>query len=232
MENASKALLMAGGILLAVLIISAAVLMKNNLSRIPQEEANQKRSQELQAFNAQFEQYTNKTVYGVDMLSVANMIRDFNQRESDSQKGYTMLNNTVAASQSVIITLPAVDIGGRVYSGVRFSQVAYNRTSFDNIATINEEINDILNAIRRTYGTRPKSLDEMEGLRNNSPRSYDIEKAASGYNDIRGILDNLIDDYTTVKDYNRTMKNKKFECTIEYDANRRIQIINFREIDP
>ncbi len=79
MENASKALLIAGGILLAILTISIFFFSFRNASSMAgsvQEDWGQK---ELIAFNTRFEAYNKKLMYGSDIISVFNQAIDNNR---------------------------------------------------------------------------------------------------------------------------------------------------------
>ena len=60
MENASKALLMAGGILIALMIIGALVLLGNNLSNYKSNEDISVHQAQIAEFNNQFEPYNKK----------------------------------------------------------------------------------------------------------------------------------------------------------------------------
>ncbi len=79
MENASKALLMAGGILIALMIIGALVLLGNNLSSYKNnEEALEKQSQ-IAEFNDQFEPYNKDDLTLMELKSLFNKIESNNQ---------------------------------------------------------------------------------------------------------------------------------------------------------
>ena len=78
MENASKALLIAGGILLAMIILSLIVLVDSSISDMRRTQVNQQLSDELNAFNAQYEAYNKKIMYGTDVISVINKAADNN----------------------------------------------------------------------------------------------------------------------------------------------------------
>ena len=87
MENASKALIIAGSILISMIIISLLVLFFNNLRE--NMAAQQKEEDIMQAaeFNKQFTSYE-RDVYGSELLSIANKVYDYNVRETQ-EKGYT-----------------------------------------------------------------------------------------------------------------------------------------------
>ena len=80
MENASKALLMAAGILLAMLIISMYMLLSDNISNIGKSEEDKKASEQLAKFNKEYEAYNKKVLYGTEVISVMNKAIDNNRR--------------------------------------------------------------------------------------------------------------------------------------------------------
>lgn len=79
MENASKALLMAAGILIGMLILSLAVYLFVSFGTTAAELHKQKEEQQLQQFNSQFTSYVGKegiTIY--DVVTVANLATENN----------------------------------------------------------------------------------------------------------------------------------------------------------
>ncbi len=72
MENASKALLIAGEILIAILLLGVLVYGYNNLSYFMEDKQTDTQRQQLTAFNKQYESYNRKLLRGVDVISVMN----------------------------------------------------------------------------------------------------------------------------------------------------------------
>ncbi len=87
MENASKALLMAAGMLIALVIISALLLMFNNLSNYQQAGTQNIRESQVVDFNNQFETYNRNNVRGSDLYSLLNRVTDYNRRKSTEGLG-------------------------------------------------------------------------------------------------------------------------------------------------
>lgn len=88
MENASRALMIAGGILIAMMIVSLLVFGLNRLSRYENAKDEAKRNEQLLEFNKQFESYNKSVIKGYEMISLANLADDMNTRYSED-KGYT-----------------------------------------------------------------------------------------------------------------------------------------------
>ena len=80
MENASKALLMAAGVLLGLMIISLAVLLFTNFGGTSSQIHDNIEQNQISQFNSQFTQYIGKnnvTIY--DVISMANLATENNK---------------------------------------------------------------------------------------------------------------------------------------------------------
>lgn len=84
MENASKALLMAGGVLIALMVIAALLLMFNSLSSYQETGTQDTREAQVVEFNNQYETYLRDNVRGSEMISLMNRINDYNTRKGDN----------------------------------------------------------------------------------------------------------------------------------------------------
>ena len=79
MENASKALLIAGGILFALLIITVLLYMNQNIITIRQTEQEKIEVEQLQKFNQEYEVYNKKLMYGAEVMSLINKMKNNNE---------------------------------------------------------------------------------------------------------------------------------------------------------
>lgn len=82
MENASKALIMAGEVLLSIIIISALLLAFNNLSSYQDVKVKNDRATQIVQFNNKYEVYNNDNVKGSTLYSLLNRVVDYNERKS------------------------------------------------------------------------------------------------------------------------------------------------------
>jgi len=82
MENASKALIMAGAILIAILIISLGVMIFNNMSGTVRREANLDK-QTIASFNAKITPYIGNNVPGSQVNALIELGRAINQKAKD-----------------------------------------------------------------------------------------------------------------------------------------------------
>ena len=84
MENASKALLIAGGVLIALIILSMFLVMFNNISNIQKEQEEQTKLEQIEAFNLEYEAYNKKIMYGTDVITLINKVAENNKKYSMS----------------------------------------------------------------------------------------------------------------------------------------------------
>ena len=93
MENASKALMMAGTVLIALMVISALVFMYRDLTSEKRQESENQKVEETAEFNKSFESY-DKDLKGTQMFSIANKIIDYNEKYA-GKDGYEEITLTV-----------------------------------------------------------------------------------------------------------------------------------------
>ncbi len=100
MENASKALLMAGGILIALLILGALIMMFTSLQDYQNTNDAQTKNSQIAQFNNQFEPYNKDNLTLMELKSVYNKIESNNTQHSkdsngkiDEKSGYFIKHN-------------------------------------------------------------------------------------------------------------------------------------------
>lgn len=72
MENSTKAILMAAGVLFALLTLSLVTVMIGNIQTISEAENSKQQTKELQEWNAQWEAYNKEIMYGSEVITVIN----------------------------------------------------------------------------------------------------------------------------------------------------------------
>ncbi len=85
MENASKALLMAAGVLMTMLIVMLLFFFKGRITDFYNEQGKIDDIENVEKFNKQFTNYDRKKVYGYEIISLTNMIQDYNTRHSGAK---------------------------------------------------------------------------------------------------------------------------------------------------
>jgi len=86
MENATHALLIAGGILFALLTLSLLVYMFNNMALMQNAKTDKKEAEALADWNMQWESYNKQYLYGLEVLTVINKAEDNNNQYNNSEE--------------------------------------------------------------------------------------------------------------------------------------------------
>ena len=172
MENASKALIMAGSVLIALMIIGALLLMFNSLSSYQQVgEQNTKEAQVI-AFNNQFETYLRNNVRGSDMISLMHRILDYNNRKGDnSSEKFQQMNIKISGinvsnlkydtnDSEIIFGKYTQDTIGKLIEDVQKLENKYQAKS---IAALSSSINKVMDSEEDTKKILPKLLDNYGG---------------------------------------------------------------------
>ena len=100
MENASRALIIAGSVLLAILVIGMLVLMFNTISELKSTEASSEEVEKLAQYNRQIEMFNKDKLYGSEILSLSNLIDDYNKTQADL-KGYHAIKLEVHTNNAI-----------------------------------------------------------------------------------------------------------------------------------
>lgn len=158
MENASKALLMAGGMLIALLVIGALLLAFNQIGDYEKGKSSMTKSSQVADFNKEFGKYSGDDIKGYDILTLINKAVDFNSRkDKPTQDGA----NYVDYSKTMTITLKNMKAfiskhgTGDTDEWLNDKQDVYEITSENNII--------------------PKGIDTFTGLEN----TYKIQRLRS-----------------------------------------------------
>lgn len=128
MENASKALLIAGGILIAVILIAILVYSFGSMNGYFNEEQIQEKAEQLTAFNQQFESYHRNLLRGSDVVSVLNKVIDHNKKYEDVENyemkaEFEMKEPVVYGSVNLKV--------GQVYNQNTINEIKQTKDAFD-----------------------------------------------------------------------------------------------------
>lgn len=93
MENITKALLIAAGVLIAIILLTTLVIGYNQISKYYQEQSDAKDLSQIIETAKKFINYEGRTIRGNEMLSVINLVADYNDWvENNSSEGYSKIN--------------------------------------------------------------------------------------------------------------------------------------------
>lgn len=201
MENASKALTMAGSVLIAMIVISLLVVFFNQLQNLQKTELNKEEVEQSAQFNETYDVYY-RDVYGSELLSIANKIKDYNLREAEIS-GYTEIELEVNITKDIDKDL--------------LKKGTYNSTQLiQKLKNIEDKIEEIetksITFIKE--GTAQKSSRKIKQLAN--MRTKDIEELGSPKED----YEEYVRLYNTYKTLLTQIKAQVFEVQeFKYDKN-------------
>ena len=149
MENASKALIIAGSVLIALMIISALLLMFNNLSSYQETNVQSTREAQVVEFNNQYETYNRNDVRGSDLYSLLNRAVDYNERKSSvGTEGASIAYQPITISFTIDTDQLSADGTHRLFTGR--GNVTYTVSESTN--TFKENVLGSIEDLERTYG--------------------------------------------------------------------------------
>lgn len=104
MENASKALIMAGSVLMAILVIGILVFGYNQISHVEQTKEDSEQIDKMTEYMMRFEQFNrgrDNALYGSELLSLANLQEDYNESDARVDVGYDKIDITVKINKEL-----------------------------------------------------------------------------------------------------------------------------------
>ena len=227
MENASKALIMAGSLLISLLIIGALVFMYNQFADVQQTKTDVDEEGKLGEYSKKFEDY-NRVIYGSELLSLANLQEDYNKTQA-SEKGYTKIEIKVMINKEI------TGIGQFNTGENEIAQFSADRK------TIERKISELATEkyLKKTGKTIKyysqlsnmeiaKSFDLLDKINATSDSEY--YDALKENTETSGLIEKL-EDYKKLTSSYTEFKNKRFKCTqIKYGQNNgRVTYMKFVE---
>lgn len=85
MENASKALLIAGGVLIGIAVLSIVIFGYNRIRNYQESKQDAKKIEQVSEYNKKFDSYYKNVVTGYEIISLANLADDTNSRYPESE---------------------------------------------------------------------------------------------------------------------------------------------------
>lgn len=198
MENASKALIIAGSVLIALLVISLLVSFFSNIRELTGISQEGEELEQTVEFNKQYDVYA-RNVYGSELLSIANKIADYNKREAEN-KGYTKIELYVQIREDMDTTF----FKKGTYTSSRIKQETENlQQQIDNLGK-----QTVRSSTNSTISRRISQLASM--------RTKDIEELGIAKEDYQAQMNQ----YNTYKTLLTGVKAKVFQyVNFDYDKN-------------
>lgn len=206
MENASKALAMAGGILLAIIIIAVLMYVVQNTASLKKTEQEREISEQVSKFNMEYESYQKSLLRGTELVSIINKAIANNKKYEDNEKVYD------------------IDIQFKLKTPIKETIV----TIEDGKKKKTEE--QVTFGEAKTY----KLIDDRRSDRISEDISQFMEIGALDSSNAYEIINYKdIDNYQMIYSGFTDFKRKIFKCTkIEYsNVTGRVNLLGFEEVD-
>lgn len=222
MENASKALLIAGSVLLTMIIVGLVVFAWGKFSDFYNKNDDLSEIEDISKFNLQFTNYDGRDVYGYELISLANKVADYNFKHSNAQgaqndEKYNPITMSFSMTQeqadslrfSTTIPSEIYENGEPVYSQ---RDKLFTSTKYTQSAAYDQIIGNITvkaNIIEEEYGSAEITTKLAKSI-----NSLIISKAQFEYNRDRKDLSFAQSKAGALITYNRIVGNEK---AIEFD---------------
>lgn len=205
MENASKALLMAGTILISLMVVSALVFAYRDLTSEKRQEAENQKVEEIAEFNKSFESYE-KDLNGTQMFSLANKIADYNEKYvNNMNEGYKEITLTVNVDSESKDAKYYTDLQEKV------DKIMKTYKSSNYLEALHEAYENEENSTQQKMDQANTTVDEVK------------KKIGSAANNKL----NINRDFNTYNEY-KTIKNKTFKSEgVTYYSNGRIKSMTY-----
>ena len=232
MENASKALIMAGSILLSLLVIGTIVFMYYQLSDVQQVKSEAEATAKVVEYGKKFEQY-NKTLYGSELLSLANLRDDYNRTQA-KEKGYkeveikVIIKNRIDNNEGKIYVSEGNQdiseiVDGVIEKGKSYSKPSNNTSLENDIGYYETDTSESYKKHKTIKYYSQRSYREIAKIYDKEYSSTmsddDIKNALISESGDAGEVCEDIEKYKLLKSVYREFKNHKFSCKVKYDEN-------------
>lgn len=197
MENAAKALLIAGSVLLGIIVLSIFMIMVNSLTDYQQAQTQIEKNQDIVAFNNQFQGYMRSDLAGTDILSLINKVTYYNKAKASDAIGADDAGNQYVYEPITLV----VDLDGKQLefsmSKTKNELFADNRYEFNGTVNMDKTFEIINNLLNKTkMPTPPQNAIPMgTGVDVSLPEQYTKERTIYY---TKGILKGLIENYNSV----------------------------------
>ncbi len=222
MENASKALIMAGSVLIAIMVISLLVMTYNNLTETMNAKNDEDAIEQVIEFNKQYDVYYRDNLYGSDILSLANKVVDYNERQV-KEEGYAKLDIEVTFSK----TIQAYDNEKIIEKNKKYTSSKIKEV-VENLEKNVQSYKDITSEENRKVKELGKTIASLSGLWSN-----ELEQLLkdNGISNRKQEIQQSIYKYLGYKNSLSTLKSKTFKATeFQYDnVTKRITKMIFKE---
>ncbi len=148
MENASKALLIAGGVLIAIILISLLVRTYGNIGTFQRQRMTEEEIEKIEEYNKEYTKYLGQYVYGTEVITAINSA--LNNKEYEIKvyiefrtepytykavewKNGRKTEREITIGKHEILTIDNSEEGKGKFSGTEFLDVITNKNAIDDL---------------------------------------------------------------------------------------------------
>ena len=216
MENITKALFIAAGVLIAIILLTLLAIGYNQISTYYQQQSDTIELKQIIEMSKKFINYDGQTIRGNEMLSVINMVVDYNEwAKQNSNEGYKPIELEVWFEKSGNLnddwyTRFHYEEEGQDYDYlIKSKNFKINNGNMNNIS---KRMNDCLSDLQKIVPTATESavqslssnIDTIHRLINKSNRNDEENQK------INSLMNNIlkINDFGTNTKFNTNNRNK------------------------
>ena len=124
MENASKALLIAGGVLVAILILGVLIVTINIVNSNQKTREKTLATEQLAEFNQKYEAYNKKALRGTDIITLKNMAKsEGNTVTVKVTNGTEEIDVSIETNKTAIFACTKVEYNNGRISALTFQKI-------------------------------------------------------------------------------------------------------------
>ena len=216
MENASKALLIAGSTLMAVILITIFVVFIGEISIWPQTEDQIENTEQIATFNAEYETYQKSAMYGVDVISCLNKAKSNNEKyeEGGSTLDRYQINVIVTIKEALTESITVTAIQSLASGGYKETSVLGNSDIVENTSGVDLALKDVFDI---------NEANQLTNFGRNNSLKYNMSNTSSGMNighpyELTApdkVLEKLLKHSNNIK---QIVKNKEDDANYIYNA--------------
>lgn len=221
MENAAKGLLMAGGMILAIIVISIFIYGYTNITHLAESKQDEESLKEIEKFNEPYLAFNKTAMYGTDVISILNLAISNNK-----------LNNVENRPNNELY----VDVSFKLNKdSIRDTVYLYTY----NTKTNKYDVKEVGTSKNSKYGAEDfefkkgntyslsNNLEPIDAFVQSSDDQTEQKNITSTDNDENTVLEYTVT-YKGIADF----KRKTFKCSeVKYDSSGRVKSIKFEQID-
>ena len=235
MENATKGLMIAGSVLIAIVIIGMLFYFSGSLNEYPKAQEIERQKEQVTRFNREYESYNKKKMYGTDVVTVINKAIDNNKKYKNTFTGVMKKDDSFYYIDVEVKLLPTSSIVA--YAEV-YTQVNMNIGTGTEHKYVDMQRIDSGTLAGHKLGVvfeKGAKFYILEDLGDSVKTNKTVEEFFDKFETIKiPNMDGKLDEfnYTIVYSGFADFKRKYFTCeTIEYNAETgRVNRLVFKEI--